>query len=81
MGSIEIIKPLSIVQSSVVNKSQQRQEKTSWEWWESNPGLLGVKHSVPCSPHPTPPFSLFTRNWTISSIKYDLICDTHLKKV
>ena len=35
MDLIDIIKPLSTVISSAVNKSQQ--------WRESNPGLLGAK--------------------------------------
>ena len=43
MGSIDMIKPLSTVQSSAVNKSQQHQEKNYWKWQESIPGLLGVK--------------------------------------
>ena len=43
MGSIDIIKPLSTVLSSAINKSQQHQEKNSWEDQESNPGLLGEK--------------------------------------
>ena len=33
-------KPLSTAQSSAVNKTQQHQEKHSWERRESNPGLL-----------------------------------------
>ena len=43
MGLIDIIKPLSTVQSSAINKSQQHQEKNSWECQELNPGLLGEK--------------------------------------
>ena len=43
MGSIDIIKPLFNVLSSAVNKSQQQQEKNSWERRESNPGLLGER--------------------------------------
>ena len=43
MGSIDIIKPLSTVLSSAVNKSREHQEKNSWERWESNPGLMGEK--------------------------------------
>ena len=43
MGSIDIIKPLSTVLSSADNKSQQYQEKNSWECYETNPGLAGVK--------------------------------------
>ena len=41
MGLIDIIKPLSSVLSSAVNKSQQHQEKKSWESLELNRGLLG----------------------------------------
>ena len=41
MALIEIIKPLSIVLSSAFNKSQQHQEKNSWDAQELNPGLLG----------------------------------------
>ena len=43
MGSIDIIKHLSTLLSCAVNKSQQHQEKNSWECWGSNPGLLGEK--------------------------------------
>ena len=38
MGSIDIIKPLSTVLSSAVNKS--------WEHRESNQGLLGAKYDT-----------------------------------
>ena len=38
MGSIDIIKPLSTVLSSTVNKCQLHQEKNLWECRESNPG-------------------------------------------
>ena len=41
MGSIDILKSLSTVLSSAVNKSQQHQEKNSWEWQELNSGLRG----------------------------------------
>ena len=40
MGSIDIIKPLSTVLSCAINKSQQNQDKNSWECRESNLGLL-----------------------------------------
>ena len=40
MGSIDIIKAMSTVISSTVHKSQQHQEKNSWECGESNLGLL-----------------------------------------
>ena len=43
MGSIYIIKPMSTVLSSVVNKSKQHQEKNSWERQELNPELKGEK--------------------------------------
>ena len=43
MGQIYIIKPLSTVLSSAVNKSQQNHEKNSWECKESKPGPLGEK--------------------------------------
>ena len=43
MGLIDMIKPLSTVQSSAVNKSQQPQEKNSWECRDSNPGPHGAK--------------------------------------
>ena len=36
MGSIDILKPLSIVLSSAANKYQQHQEKNSWELQETN---------------------------------------------
>ena len=41
MVLIDIIKPLSTVLSSAVNKSQQHQQKNSWERQELNPGLVG----------------------------------------
>ena len=47
MGSIDIIKPQSSVLSSAVNKSQQYQEKNSWECRKSNLGQLGAKESPP----------------------------------
>ena len=51
MGLIDIIKPLSSVPTSAVNKSQPHLEKNSWEGRESNLGLLGVKLvCVPCKP-------------------------------
>ena len=43
MGLIDVIKLLSTVLSSANNKSQQHQDKNSWECRESNPGLLGEK--------------------------------------
>ena len=43
MGLIDIIKPMSTVLSSVVNKSPQDQEKNSNEHQESNPGQPGEK--------------------------------------
>ena len=43
MDWIDIIKPLSTVLSSSINKSQQHQEKNCWECRELNPGLLGEK--------------------------------------
>ena len=46
MGSIDIIKPLSTVLGSAVNKSQQHQDKNSGECLELNPGLLGEKQVV-----------------------------------
>ena len=39
----DLIKPMSTVLSSVINKCQQHQEKICWERWEPNPGLLGEK--------------------------------------
>ena len=53
MGSIDIIKPLSAVLSSAVNKSQQLQDKNSWEHldltraagWEA--GMLPLCYAVP----------------------------------
>ena len=41
MSSIDIIKPLSTVLSNAINKSQQHQDKNSWECWKLNPELLG----------------------------------------
>ena len=43
MGLIDIIKPLSIVLSSAVEKFLQHTEKNSWECQELNLGLLGEK--------------------------------------
>ena len=40
MGSIDIIKHLSTILSRVVSKSQQHQDKNSWESRESNLGQL-----------------------------------------
>ena len=49
MGSIDMIKPLSTVLRSAVNKSQQHQEKNSWERRVSNPGLQEGAASSECS--------------------------------
>ena len=43
MGLVDIIKPLSTVLSSAVNKYKQNQDKKSWECRESNPVLLDTK--------------------------------------
>ena len=43
MGPIDVMKPLSTVQTSAINKSQQQQEKHYWDCQESNLGLLGEK--------------------------------------
>ena len=43
MGSIDIIKPLSNVLSSAINKSHEHQEKNTLECRELNLGLLGEK--------------------------------------
>ena len=43
MGSIDIIKPLSSVIISAINKSQQHQEKNSWEYKKITLWLLGEK--------------------------------------
>ena len=48
MGSIDIIKPLSLALRSADNKSQQHQDNNTWECRESIPGLLGVKQK--CNP-------------------------------
>ena len=45
---MDIIKPLSTVLSSAINKSQQHQVKNSWELQELNLGLQGVL----CAPPP-----------------------------
>ena len=45
MGLIDIIKHLSTVLSSDINKSQQHQNIKSWECRESNPGLLDEKQA------------------------------------
>ena len=42
MGSMDIIKPLSTVLSSVIDKSNQHQDKVN-KFRESNPGQLGEK--------------------------------------
>ena len=54
MGLICIIKPLSTVLSSAVNKSQQHQEKKSWERQELNPGSLGAKRDYPFALYGSP---------------------------
>ena len=64
MGSIDIIKPLSIVLSSAVIISQQHQEKNSWQWAKSNLGLLGEKqvcYLCAMQTLPTPRFLKFSR--------------------
>ena len=43
MGSIDIIKLLSTVLSSAINKNQQYKAKKCWQCQESNPGLPGEK--------------------------------------
>ena len=61
MGSIDIIKPLPTVLSSAVNKSEQHQEKNSWERRESNLGPLGEKQGCylrAMQPHYRPLVSL-----------------------
>ena len=59
MGLIDIIKPLSTLLSSAVNKSQQHQEKNSREHRESNPRLLGEKQvCYPCAMQPLPSLCL-----------------------
>ena len=51
MGSNNIIKPMSTIPGSAINKSLQRQEKNSWECHESNSGPLGAKQeSYPFAP-------------------------------
>ena len=52
---LKLIKPLSTVLSSAVNKSQQHQEEHSWERWESNPGLLGEKQGCYLRAMQSPP--------------------------
>ena len=58
MGSIDIIKRLSTVRGSAINKSQQHHEKNYWEHQESNPGLLlgelQVCYLCAMQPPPTP---------------------------
>ena len=48
MGSIDIVKPLSSVLGSAVNKSRHNQEKNYLTHRESNPDLLGEKMSCLC---------------------------------
>ena len=54
MASIYIVKPLSSVQSNVVIKSQQHQQKNSWERRELNPRLLGEKQLCDLCAMPLP---------------------------
>ena len=55
MGSIDIIKPLSLALRSADNKSQQHQEKNTWECRESNRRPQGVKQERnPLCNAPTP---------------------------
>ena len=65
MGSIDISKPLSTALSSAVHKSQQHQEKNSWECWVSNAGLMGEKQECYlCAMQPPLQFrSFLARNW------------------
>ena len=46
-GSIGIIRPLSTALSSATNKSQQHQEKNSWERWESNTWMRSLCATKP----------------------------------
>ena len=55
MGSIDIINPLFTALGIVVNKSQQHQEKISWEHRELNLGLLGEKQESLCYAALPPP--------------------------
>ena len=53
MGFVYIIKPLSTVLSCASNKSQQQQEKNSWDHQESNPGSwVGSKNATTVLCHP-----------------------------
>ena len=53
MGSIDIIKCLSTVLSTAINKSQQHWKKNYWERGDSNPRLLGEKiERHLCAMHP-----------------------------
>ena len=55
MGLIDMMKPLSTVLSSVVNKSRQHQEKIYREHQESNPGPLDAKQeAIHCDIDPPP---------------------------
>ena len=73
MGSIDIGKPLSTALSSAVHKSQQHQDKNSWERWVSNPGLMGEKQECYlCAMQPPHSVQIFfgpelTTGWTWST--------------
>ena len=63
MGSINIIKPLFTVLSSVDNKSQLLQEKYYWKCQDLNPGRLGEKQvCYLCAIHPPLYFYLLRMN-------------------
>ena len=78
MGSIDIIKPLPTVLSSGVNKSQQHQEKKSWERRESNLGPLGEKQECylrALQPHNCPLVSLYCKWRQEQVFKVSLLFD------
>ena len=70
MSSIDILKPLWTVVSSVINKCQQHQEKNSWDCQESHLGPLGEKREcLLCALQPSFRPTFNSLNSTIGSYR------------
>ena len=68
MGSIDIIKPLSTVLSSAINKYQQHQEKKNWNTPRIKPRTPGWEASLLPLCYEAPPTSTnFVKSSTISN--------------
>ena len=64
-----MIKPLSTVLSSAVNKSKQHQDKNSWEHRESNPGPLGEYQKCNFCARQPPCVSIFASVQSFPAVK------------